>query len=147
MELNKIIARYVLGLLPVDELPTIALDAIQAGYDSPSLRQLAGTGENDTEESHGLFAKAIRELKLPVPTPAEAGLTLARNIASEVLSGAIVPYEGAKRIWDQVYTRLPELKQLRPFVGLASEYEDDIAHRDEYARRIVEKCEILTRMS
>jgi len=141
MNIDSILARHVLGLLPVNELPGIALDAIQAGYDSPSLRQLAGTSEHDSHEANRLFAKAIRELDLPVPPAPEAGLALSRDIAREVLSGASTPYEGAKRIWDRIYTLLPELKQLRPFVGLASEYEDDIEHRDDYSRRIIEKCE------
>jgi len=104
---------------------------------------LAGASEHDTEEAHRLFAKVLGELGLPVPPAPEAGLTLARDIAREVLSGAVAPYEGAKRIWDHVYTRLPELKQLKPFVGLASEYEDDAEHRDDYSRRIIEKCESL----
>jgi hypothetical protein len=143
MNIDTILARHVLGLLSVDELPGIALDAIQAGYDSPSLRQLAGTSEHESEEAHRLFTRTIRELELPVPPAPQAGLMLARDTAREVLSGAITPYEGAKLIWDKVYTRLPELKQLTPFVGLASEYEDDPDHRDEYSRRIIEKCESL----
>jgi len=138
-----ILARHVLGFLAVEELPRIALDAILAGYDSPSLRQLAGTSEHDKEEANRLFAKSIRELGFQVPPASEAGLTLARNTAREVLSGAITPYDGAKLIWDRVYTRLPELKQLRLFVGLASEYEDDIKHRGEYDRQIIEECRSL----
>ena len=110
MNLDTILARHVLSLLPVQELPGLALNAIQAGHDSPSLRQLSGASEHDTEEAHRLFAKALRELGLPVPSVPEAGLTLARDIAREVLSGDIAPYEGAKQIWDHVYTRLPELK-------------------------------------
>ena len=143
MNIDTILAKHALGLMPVGELTSIAVDAIQAGYDSPSLRQLAGTNEHDTEEVHRLFAKAILELGLRVPPAAEAGLTLAQAIAKEVLAGVVTPYEGAKRIWDQVYTRLPELKQLKPFVGLASEYEDDIEHRDDYSRQIFQKCESL----
>jgi hypothetical protein len=143
MNTDTLLAKHVLGLLPVEALPGMALDAIQAGYDSPSLRQLAGASEHDTEEAHRLFGKAIQELGLPIPQAPEAGLTLARDIAREVVSGAIAPYEGAKRIWNQIYTRLPELKQLKPFVGLASEYEDDLDHRDDYSRRIIEKAQSL----
>ena len=143
MNTDTLLAKHVLGLLPVEALPGIALDAIQAGYDSPSLRQLAGASEYDTEEAHRLFGKAIQELGLPIPQAPEGGLTLARDIAREVVSGAIAPYEGAKRIWDQIYTRLPELKQLKPFVGLASEYEDDLEHRDGYLRQIIEEAKSL----
>ncbi len=143
MNIDTILARHSLGLLPVEELPDLALNAIQAGYDSPSLRQLAGASAHDTEEAHRLFAKALHELGLPVPPAPEAGLTLARDVARRVLSGAIAPYEGAKRIWDHVYTRFPDLKQLKPFVGLASEYEDDAEHREDYSRRIIEKCKSL----
>ena len=73
----------------------------------------------------------------------EAGFTIARNIAQEVLRGTIAPYEGAKQIWHEVYTRIPELKELKLFVGLASEYEDDPKHREDYQRQIVEECEKL----
>lgn len=143
MNTDTLLAKYVLGLLPVEALPGMALDAIQAGYDSPSLRQLAGANEHDTEEAHRLFGKAIQELGLPIPQAPEAGLTLARDIARLVVSGAIAPYEGAKRIWNQIYTRLSELKQLKPFVGLASEYEDDLDHRDDYSRQIIEEAKSL----
>jgi hypothetical protein len=143
MNLKDSAARHVLGLIPSDELPELAQQAITDGLDSPSLQLLAATGKNDLEEVRDLFRKALSELKINMPSTADAGLILACEIAQEVVGGRIPPYQGAKRIWDEIYTRLPELKQLKPFVGLASEYEDDVPHRDAYSHDIVEECKRL----
>lgn len=132
-----------MGRLPSEELPGIAADALENGYDSPSLRQLAGAAGQTGNQLRVLFLKAARELNLTVPPPAEAGLLLAKGIAREVLEARLEPYKGAKRIWSEVYTSFPELKELLPFVGCASEYEDDEAGMDYYAGIIVEECKKL----
>ena len=143
MELQKTVNMYVLGQLLADDLPTAAVQALEDGFDSPALCQLAGGGGGDSQETRALFLKALDELKVPVPSPREAALSYAREVAGDVLNGAIAPYEGARKIWGEVYTRFPELKELTLFVGLASEYEDDEKHRDSYARQIVEECKAL----
>ncbi len=143
MELSKMVNNYALGRLLVDDLPPLAVQALEEGYDSPSLRQLAGVNASDPQEVRTLFLKTLDELKLSMPSPRDAGLSLARSIADEVLEGTIVPYEGAKRIWHDVYTRFPELVELRLFVGLASEDEDDEKHRGTYSSQIIEECKIL----
>ena len=144
MQLDEAIAKFVLGLLSAENLPAIGIQALEAGYDSPSLRQLAGVERCDADVVRNLFAKALQEIGLVVPTPSEAGLSVAKAIAKEVLAGRAAPYEGAKQIWAEVYVRFPQLSQLRPFVGLASEYEDDDIHRDEYIRDIMEECRRLS---
>ena len=146
MQLDEAIVKYVLGLLPATNLPAVGVQALEAGYDSPSLRQLAGIGGDDPDVARKLFIRSVQEIGLIVPTPAEAGLCVARAIAGEVLTGAVTPYEGAKRIWDEICTRFPDIAELTPFIGLASEYEDDEQHRDSYSRRIVERCRGLMEM-
>jgi hypothetical protein len=49
----------------------------------------------------------------------------------------ISPYEGASRIWS-IYNRCGWPKSLIPFVGFASEWEDDLGHREHYDGLIVE---------
>jgi hypothetical protein len=137
------IDKYALGRLLADDLPAVAVQALENGYDSPSLRQLAGADASNPQQIRSLFLKALDELNLPLPSAREAGLSLARSIANEVLEGTVMPYEGAKRIWHEVYVYFPELKELKLFVGLASEYEDDRKHRDSYSERIVEECKML----
>lgn len=140
INIRSLLAQYVIGSLRVEELPRFAAEALVEGLDSPSLRQLAGAGEEDAEECWMLFHRVIRELELEVPSPDAAGLVLARDIAEEVVSGTLSPYVGAKRIWSGIYTILPGLSQLRPFVGFASQYEDDVSNRDRNARLILEEC-------
>jgi hypothetical protein len=143
LELDELAVMYVLGELPVDELPSAAADALEAGYDSPSLRQLAASSGADAEKIGDLFKKSLDELGIPIPSPSEAGLALARRIARDVVRGTVAPYDGAKQIWVKVYTRFPQLKKLRIFVGLASEYEDDEAHREGYSFDILGECKKL----
>jgi hypothetical protein len=137
--------RYALGMILADDLPSIGVQALEDGYDSPSLRELAGTSGSDCGRIRDLFSKAIKELKLSLPTPAQAGLSLAKAIAMDVQNGTVTPYCGAERIWREVYIRFPELSQLLAFVGYASEYEDDEKNRDYYARMILEECKVLLR--
>ena len=144
MQLKEAILVYALGGLFSDALPTVGLDALEAGYDSPSLRQLAGCGRADPPQMvRNLFERSVSELGLVIPTPPEAGLATAKIIAQEVLAGRCEPYDGARRIWG-LRSRFPELKQLTVFVGLASEYEDDEVHRDGYVRGIMEECRRLS---
>lgn len=143
MQLTKILDKYTLGTLLTDDLPSLALDLLQDRYDSPSLRQLATADASDTQNVQSLFLKALDELKKPLPSPRDAGLSLARDIADQVVKGTITPYQGAKAIWHDIYARFPELVELRLFVGLASEYEDDEKHRDAYSDQIIDECNIL----
>jgi hypothetical protein len=66
-------------------------------------------------------------------------------IANEVLQGTTPPYVGAKQLWDLslALTGLPE--DLLPFVGFASEWEDDPEHRTLYDKRIVLEMERIRR--
>jgi hypothetical protein len=54
-----------------DQLIKIALDAVLAGIDSPSLAQLAGLGRNEEPEAHELFVLACDELSLAPTLPAD----------------------------------------------------------------------------
>ena len=130
MGVQEAIRLFVLGQLLADDLPGVAWQALDEGYDSPALRQLAGAMGCDVQENRAIFLKALDELELTLPEPTEAALAFAKAFASEILAGTISPYEGAKRIWLDVYNRFPEMTELRVFVGLASEFEDDPGHKD-----------------
>ena len=143
MELIEVAEMYALGAMLAEELPTAAADALGAGYDSPALCQLAGAHGADAESIRKLFRKSLGELGIPVPPPSQAGSAMARRVAGAIASGAVIPYDGARRIWWEIYARFPQLKELRPFVALASDYEDDEADRANYSRMIVEESKKL----
>lgn len=67
------------------------------------------------------------------------------EIANDVLQEKRTPYEGAKELWSlsSAMWELPDA--LLPFVGLASEWEDDPAHRDEFDHDITLAMERLRR--
>src|SRR5438552_10283990 len=121
--LDIAVARWVLGLLSGKELPWVACAALEAGLDSPALRRLAGELRPTMGEAEPLFEKALGELHIDVPTKSEAGLIVAKAYAVRIVEGSVSPYEGARRIWDDVHDQVEELKpQLDPFVYWASEY-------------------------
>ena len=54
----------------------------------------------------------------------------AQRHAEEILSGAVTPYEGARRIWKDCQRKLEDGDhRLDPFVYWASEYEDTTSKR------------------
>ncbi len=113
LELIEVAEMYALGAMLAEELPTAAADALGAGYDSPALCQLAGAHGADAESIRKLFRKSLGELGIPVPPPSQAGSAMARRVAGAIASGAVIPYDGARRIWWEIYARFPQLKELR----------------------------------
>ena len=143
MDLRRMAEMYALDMIHVDDLPIVAADVLEDDHDSPSLRQLAGLFGADSDEIRRLFHKSLDELSVPIPSPIEAGCSFARRIASDIVQGIVAPYDGARQIWTKIYIRFPQLIELRPFVGFASEYEDDEIHREDYSKLIIEESKRL----
>src|SRR5262245_50935256 len=98
--MNAETANLVLGLSVSSRLPRRAEEWLLEGYDSPSLRMLAGLTEKDIDQAVPLFKKAVMELGWPLPDRLEAVKSLSRQVARQILSGEVQPYEGSKRIWE-----------------------------------------------
>jgi hypothetical protein len=143
MNLHLLAAKHRLGMLPANDLPQIGIDALEAGFDTPSLCRLAGEDGSDCDESRRLFEKSLSELGIGVPSESEAGMSVGKAIAHQVLSGELGPYEGARQIWAKVYIHNPALKALTVFVGLASEYEDHPEDGAAYLAEIERECRLL----
>jgi len=120
-------ANIVLGLTITDTLPNVAERALMDGYDSPSLRILAGLTKSEvTEEAIPYFKKALSELGVSLPLKRDAVLLLANQVAKQILQGNIKPYEGAKKIWklELILESNQDFHDLDPFIYTASEWED-----------------------
>jgi hypothetical protein len=141
LDISHVAEKYALGTISVEDLPGLAADVLEAGYDAPSLRRLAASQGRDREEIRRTFAKTLQEFGTRMPSQEEAVLSAARRIARSVLEGEISPYQGARRIWWDLYSRFGQPESLSGFVGLASEYEDAPKHQDEISRHIIEECE------
>jgi hypothetical protein len=68
MAFRDVIARFVNGELRADEMPAVAMQAIEEGYDSPSLCQLAVLEDADPQRASTLFQSALEEFQIRLPT-------------------------------------------------------------------------------
>ena len=143
LDLGKAEASYYLGDLLPEEMPGIALRALEAGYYGPALLELARMSKPPAPNAGSLFERALGEMRRPLLPKDKAGLRVARNIARKITSGELPPYEGARMIWTEVWNKCGRPDELTPFVGLASLYEADSEHRPLHLREIVARAEEL----
>ena len=137
-------AELVLGFVGSEQLPAVAVRAMESGRDSPSLRQLAGLTAAETDEARPLFEKALAELGSSLPTVAEAVLVVARQTAQDILAGETSPDRGAKRIWRAALELPDEIPlELHTFIYGASEWDERPEDRPLFAEGIVEAAKAL----
>ena len=143
LDLGEVEASFYLGDLDPEELPGIALAALDAGYDGPALLGLARMSSPVARNVGDLFERALGEMgRSPLPKD-EAGLRVARNTARKIVCGEMHPYEGASFIWTKVWKGCGRSDELTPFVGLASLYEADPERRPFHLKEIVARAEEL----
>lgn len=110
-QLRDLAIRLAMGKSIVDDLPMAAAHALAGGFDSPTLRELAGLSKGQPREAVDLFRQAMDELGWPVPDESAARLHLMRNGASDLLAGRGDPEDLAHEVyWHACYSGLPELR-------------------------------------
>ncbi|MGD9729511.1 MAG: hypothetical protein AB7R40_26295 [Nitrospiraceae bacterium] len=141
-KLKIVSSKVVLGLLEPVALVEFAVDALECGSDSPSLRILAGLSCDNTSEIMAYFYRILSELGIALPEKYDAVMTLAQGIAKEILSGAIRPDDGAKRIW-VLTLRCNNLQfpALDSFVYAASEWDERPEDRPVFEAGIIAAAE------
>lgn len=124
MNIMEIQAQWVLGLLPPEKMPEIALFALEAGYDGDALRILAVLEAPDLEEAVSLFEAWLQSLDCENMPRDEAMRIYIRAISRQILENEIEPYIGARQIWN-ASIKIVDLKfhDADAFVYAASEYE------------------------
>jgi len=119
-------------------MPAWATEALINGHDSPLLAEVAGMDGGDARDVRDAFAAALNELGAPTLTEAEARWEMSRAWAHAAVEGTMTPYGAARRIWLDAFNDLDSPDALMPFVGLASEWEDNPEHRAAYDADIVQ---------
>jgi hypothetical protein len=71
---------YWLQPLLLEQMPDIATQLLADGYDTPSLRQVAGMVHGDPRDVREAFIRALQELDLWLPDRRAAELLLARDL-------------------------------------------------------------------
>jgi hypothetical protein len=138
-------ARWEFGKVATEDIPKLAQDALERGYDGENIRKVAGLVAPTYFDLQPLKNGFLRELGITQQlSNRDAGLLLSRLIADGIAKGQIAPYEGSSFIWREIANELwhPERpQQLLPFIGEACEYEDCefYAENPEEVRREIER--------
>jgi hypothetical protein len=140
-ELTRVAAKAVLGLVGPEDLSAAANAALHGGLDSPSLIALTSA---DASTAGPLFDRTLQDFNMVKPSRREAVMLLARDAATEIVSGTISPYTGAKRIW-RLTLRVPteQIPELDPFIYAASEWEERPEDRVHFEEGIVSEARAL----
>jgi hypothetical protein len=85
LEFQLVVARFVLGVIPSDELPPAADRALTNGVYSDALMQLAGSGPERAEVAP-LIRKTVTELGVPWPSKRDAAWLLTRSCVGRMIS-------------------------------------------------------------
>lgn len=133
MELELAEAWWRLGLLPGEELPTVAYRLLEGGHDGPAICELAALHRPTLRDAAPLFERVLRELGRPVPPFEHAWRTAAKSVAEEVVAGAMGPREGTQRLAN-LGEATGHPRDLAVFGTLAEDYELlPYLHRSEAA--------------
>lgn len=134
-------ARWALGMIGSDELPRIALRALEDGVASSAMERLAGLTVVEHDEAPELFERALQELGRRRLSKAEALYELARYAAERIVRQEIGPYDGAKLIWEAtLQSGVDHQHTLDPFIYAASEYEDRPEDRGHFSEAIMREA-------
>lgn len=100
-------ARWYSGNLGKEDLPKLAQDALEAGFDGKSLRRLASLDLNDLADVDRFIEGALEEMGAPHLTKRVALLRLVGETLEQTLAGLRNPYEAAKEVLSKLYAGIP----------------------------------------
>jgi hypothetical protein len=99
MDLELLAAEFQSGQLYPERIPAAATALLEAGVDSQSLREAAGSDRADPGEQRELFRSALVELGALPLSEDEVGRRLFRLWAERIVDRAVTPLEGARAVW------------------------------------------------
>lgn len=138
-------AKCILDRLPGEEIPGIAIAALEEGIENDEILELAGMDRPTITDVKQIFFDAISKLGIQIPDVREAILCVAKELSEKIIAGSISPYEGARKIWWELSNIDGADERLKIFAGLASEIEDtqNENFRMDYEKQILEEAELL----
>lgn len=141
MKIEEASALFCLGKLSKKQITEVARTEFKVWPKSPALKRLASLPNVSSEKAIELFGKAMIELKIKgFKNKRAAGIWLASNIAQKIIEGSIDPYEGARKIWTEIWLESGNPKELSGFVSLADDYEDTFPPNPEILKEIVKNA-------
>ena len=119
-----------------EEMPGIAADLLEAGFDTPALKRLAGeTQVNGSSDVEPLVGRMFRELGISYPLQEdEAKLIASRQIAREVVAGSRNAWAAASHIEKVIWSRIPANIELDLIFSINDEIDWDAPERRPLAQ-------------
>ena len=135
LEFFEKLAYYVVKGQPTSELPILALQGLEDGYESNTLILLSGMPSNESPfVIDEYFQKMLIELGLNFFDKQKAAFFLIQSAVKKIVAKQVDPFEGCKWIFDNLLSRVELSDQDQQFVydsiGLGEIYGLYIAVED-----------------
>lgn len=142
-------AQWITRDLYADAMPGIAADLLEAGYDTPSLRRLAGEILIVTrDDADQLVSKMFRELGHSYSfSETQAKLIVTRQIAREVIAGKRDAYAAASHIERVIWGREPATPDIEELFMISDEYHWDAGQQRYLPGFVTEQLEVFARLA
>ena len=134
---RSMFVREQVGLIRSDVLPDFATDLLVLGYDSPSLRELAGLPRGDRSDATKLWEAVREELGSPREPDEQASRFLLRYWAREITEGRVDVLEGSRLMLDVGWFPLDQPKELHRLWNLLDDWDEIPAARDRITSELL----------
>jgi hypothetical protein len=134
--LQRLSSRIRLGFGDWREVERVGLDELAKGHSEAEVVRLSSVTDSSSDLVD-LVDAAVRARGDEVPDAVAAAELVARDVAQEIVDLSVAPIAGARTLW-QLARKVPTVEpDLRIFIGLASEWDDDAPSRRAYEADIV----------
>lgn len=121
---RAIFACEQMGLVPPHELPEFATELLVLGYDSPSLRELAGLPKGDRSDAAELWETVREELSTPREAGEQAPRFLLQHWAREITEGRLDVLQGSRLMLRVGWFPMGQPKELEQLWNLLDDWDE-----------------------
>jgi pimeloyl-ACP methyl ester carboxylesterase len=136
-DIRQVALEWYHGAFPAERTPDFAVWALQNGHDGPALRELAGLKSATRSNEGRLVERALLELGVQPMTSPEAAKLLILSVFEQIVSGRMLPGQGAARIVYGLSYSAGQPKEFLRLEGLLSEWEDLPHKSDNFEKQII----------
>lgn len=119
------------GLIPPHELPDFATELLVLGYDTPSLRELAGLPTGDRADSADMWNAVRDELSVRHEDEEKAARFLLKYWAQETVEGRIDVLAGSRLMYRAGWFPLGQPAELNELVYLMDVWDEMPQRREQ----------------
>lgn len=133
LDIDRTVALWRLGRTTAAQLQQFAVEAMSAGFYGEALLELAWYPCETTSECDDLLERALQEMGRRSLSVEEAGIRVAKEVASRILEGSISIEQGAREI-EKIYDEADSPGALAVWVYYADAYPEVNVRTQEILR-------------